>query len=255
MATRYGNDIEDFFGQDLISGLNRMPAFLVIFIVVVVRGRGLPLRSHVAERLPRLGTGQITIRGVLVASAIVLALLFGVMDVAWAQATYISLASAVMLLSIVVLTGYAGPISLAPWALAGSGALIAGRFIQAGLGVELSILLGILLTVPVGLIFAVPALRTRGVNLAVVTLGLGFIVSEVVFANPNYLGDKLDGGTRIGRVKLFGMQVDAFDHPHAWAAVSLVAFVVLALMVANLRSSRCGPTSVPRRRSASRCSV
>jgi len=46
------------------------------------------------------------------------------------------------------------------------------------------------------------------VNLAVVTLGLGFLVSEVLFANPNYLGRSLDGGTRIGRVKLFGIQVD-----------------------------------------------
>ena len=77
-------------------------------------------------------------------------------------------------------------------------------------------------------------------NLAVVTLGLGFLVSEVVFANPNYLGDALDGGTRIGRVKLFGIEVDAFNHPHAWAAVSLVCFVLLALLVANLRRSRTG---------------
>ena len=77
-------------------------------------------------------------------------------------------------------------------------------------------------------------------NLAVVTLGLGFLVSEVVFANPNYLGGRLDGGTRIGRVKLFGLKVDAFNHPHAWAAVSLVCFVLLALLVANLRRSRTG---------------
>src|SRR5690606_34855356 len=71
-------------------------------------------------------------------------------------------------------------------------------------------------------------------------LGLGFLVSEVVFANPNYLGAPLDGGTRIGRVELFGVAVDAFNHPHAWAAVSLVCFVGLALMVANLRRSRTG---------------
>ncbi len=190
MATLYGNDIQDFFNQDLITGLNRMPAFLVIFFVVVVGGRGLPLRSHVAERLPKLGTGEISIRGLLLASAITLALLFGVMDEAWAQATYISLASAVMILSIVVLTGYAGQISLAQWALAGIGALIAGRFVRADVPIELAIVLGVLLTIPVGLAFAVPALRTRGVNLAVVTLGLGFLVSEVVFANPNYLGGR-----------------------------------------------------------------
>jgi sulfate-transporting ATPase len=240
MATLYGNDIQDFLHQDLITGLNRLPAFLVIFVVVVLRGRGLPLRSHVAARLPKLGTGAISIRGVLLASAIALVVLFGVMDEVWAQATYISLATAVMILSIVVLTGYAGQISLAQWALAGIGALIAGRFVRADVPVELAILLGVLLTIPAGLVFAVPALRTRGVNLAVVTLGLGFLVSEVVFANPNYLGNALDGGTRIGRIELFGIEVDAFNHPHAWAAVSLVCFVLLAMLVANLRRSRTG---------------
>ena len=80
-----------------------------------------------------------------------------------------------MILSIVVLTGYAGQISLAQWALAGIGALIAGRFVHADVPIELAIVLGILLTIPVGLVFALPALRTRGVNLAVVTLGLGFL--------------------------------------------------------------------------------
>jgi sulfate-transporting ATPase len=240
MATLYGSDVTDFLGQDLITGLNRLPAFLVIFLVVVVRGRGLPLRSHVAERLPKLGTGQISMRAVLLGSAVVFALLFGVMDESWAQATYISGATAVMILSIVVLTGYAGQISLAQWAFAGIGALIAGRLVHAGLAVELAIVLGVLLTIPVGLVFAVPALRTRGVNLAVVTLGLGFLVSEVVFANPNYLGDRLDGGTRIGQIELFGIEVDAFNHPHAWAAVSLICFVLLALLVANLRRSPTG---------------
>lgn len=240
MATLYGNDITDFLQQDQIAGLNRMPAFLVIFLVVVIRGRGLPLRSHMAQRLPRLGTGQINVRGLLLASAVLLVLLFGVMDESWAQATYISLAAAVMVLSIVVLTGYAGQISLAQWALAGIGALIAGRLVHAGLGVELSILAGVLLTIPVGLLFAMPALRTRGVNLAVVTLGLGFLVSEVVFANPSYLGARIDGGTRIGQIKLFGLEVDAVNNPHAWAVVSLVLFVALALLVANLRRSRTG---------------
>jgi sulfate-transporting ATPase len=240
MATKYGSDVADFLHQDRITGLNRMPAFVVILVVVVIRGRGLPLRSHVAERLPRLGSGEISIRGVVLASAAVFVVLLTVMDEGWAQAVYISTASAIMILSIVVLTGYAGQISLAQWALAGIGALIAGQFVRADVPVELAILLGVVLTIPVGLLFAIPALRTRGVSLAVVTLGLGFIVSEVVFANPDYLGDPLDGGTRIGRVKLFGLEVDAFNHPHAWAVVNIICFVLLALLVANLRRSRTG---------------
>jgi sulfate-transporting ATPase len=240
MATLYGDDITHFLHQDVITGLNRMPAFLVIFFVVVVGGRSLPLRSHVAVRLPKLGSGHINIRALLLASAVLLVLLYGVMNDSWAQATYLSLASGIMILSIVVLTGYAGQISLAQWALAGIGALIAGRMVHAGIPTEVAIVAGVLLTIPVGLVFALPALRTRGVNLAVVTLGLGFLVSEVVFANPNYLGEKLDGGTRIGRIKLFGLEVDAFNHPKAWATVTLIFFVLLGLVVANLRRSRTG---------------
>ncbi|MDZ7675422.1 MAG: ATP-binding cassette domain-containing protein [Acidimicrobiales bacterium] len=240
MATLYGQDVADFFGQDRLTGLNRVPAFLVILLVVVVRGRGLPLRSHVAERLPRLGAGLVSVRGVVIATAATLAVLLGVMDADWASATYISLAGGIMILSFVVLTGYAGQISLAQWAMAGIGALIAGQLVRADVGFEVAMLLGVLLTIPVGLLIALPALRTRGVNLAVVTLGLGFIVSQFVFANPQYLGDPLDGGTQIGQVELFGLEVDAFNHPHAWAVVNLVCFVALGLMVANLRRSRTG---------------
>ena len=57
MATLYGGDITRFFHQDQISGLNRMPAFLVIFIVVVVSGRGsaapIARRRAVAEARQR----------------------------------------------------------------------------------------------------------------------------------------------------------------------------------------------------------
>ncbi|MGD9701263.1 MAG: ATP-binding cassette domain-containing protein [Acidimicrobiia bacterium] len=240
LATRYKGDIEEFFHQSQITGLNRAPAFLVILLVLVVRGRGLPLRSHVAERLPKLGTGQINLRGLAVAVLVFLGLLFGLMGDSWAQASYVSLTAGIMILSIVVVTGFAGQISLGQWALAGIGALIAGKFVRADVPAEIAIVLGVVLTIPVGLLFALPALRTRGVNLAVVTLGLGYAVSEVVFANASYLGPPLDGGTKIGLIKLFGIEVDAFRHPHRWAIVCLVALVLVGLMVANLRRSGTG---------------
>ncbi len=240
LATRYSSDVERWLHQDQITGLNRATGFLVILIVLVVRGRGLPLRSHVAERLPRLGTGQVNVPGLVIGSAVLLGLLFTVFDDSWAQATYVSLAAGVMILSIVVLTGYAGQLSLAQWALGGIGALIAARLVKAGVAVELAIPVGIVLTVLIGALFALPALRTRGVNLAVVTLGLGFTVSEVVFANNQYVAGGLEGGTPIGRIELFGIEVDAFGHPHRWALVSLVAFVAIGVVVANLRRSRTG---------------
>ena len=41
-------------------GLQRALPFVVIVVVLVVRGKALPLRSHVLERLPDLGSGVVT---------------------------------------------------------------------------------------------------------------------------------------------------------------------------------------------------
>ncbi len=81
LATRYNGDVQRWLHQSQITGLNRAAGFLVILVVLVVRGRGLPLRSHVAERLPRLGSGVVNVPALLLASAVTLALLlFGVID-------------------------------------------------------------------------------------------------------------------------------------------------------------------------------
>ena len=234
-------DIQDFFGVGDLPGIERAIPFLFILLVLVVRGRGLPLRSHVTDRLPRLGSGKINVRGLVIGSALVLFLLFTVMDDSWAAATNISIISAIIVLSIVVLTGYAGQLSLGQWALAGAGALIAGSFVlRLDFPMELAIPLGILLTIPVGLLFALPALRTRGVNLAIVTLGLGFTIQAVVFVKGDWIGRGFDAGTRIGTARLFGMDVDNSTHPHRWTLVCLVAFLLAGLVVANLRRSRTG---------------
>jgi ABC-type branched-subunit amino acid transport system ATPase component/ABC-type branched-subunit amino acid transport system permease subunit len=241
LVTRYRGDIQDFLGQDEITGLNRAVPFVAILLVLVIRGRGLPLRSHVTDRLPKLGTGRLNPQGLAVASAVLLVLLFGVFDDRWAAATYISLSSAVIVLSVVVLTGYAGQVSLGQWAVAGTGALIAGSLIhRANWPMEVAVPAGVFLTIPAGLLFALPALRTRGVNLAVVTLGLGFTVKEVVFANGSWVGSGLEGGTPVGDADFFGFELDAATHPHRWAVVCLVGFLLSGLVVANLRRSRTG---------------
>ncbi len=244
LSTQYKGDIEELLNQSSISGLPRGTAFLVILIVLVVRGRGLPLRSHVSERLPKLGTGEINVRALIVGFGVWMLLLWFAMSgerEVWAQATYVSATAAIMVLSVVVITGYAGQLSLAQWAFGGVGALIAAQFVRSvGWTMEISFLVGVLLTVPIGVIFALPALRTRGVNLAVLTLGLGVTIREVVLANAQYTSATLDGGTKVGKAELFGIPVDAVNYPHRWAFVCLVVLLLMALMVANLRRSRTG---------------
>jgi sulfate-transporting ATPase len=127
-----------------ITGVPQSVAFLVIIAVLVVRGQSLPLRSHVLERLPALGSGRVNWK-LLVPIVATMAVIVFFAPALWADAFTMSFITVTMLLSIVVVTGYAGQLSLAQYALAGLGALIAGRLV-AGLNLpfELALLGGVL---------------------------------------------------------------------------------------------------------------
>jgi ABC-type branched-subunit amino acid transport system ATPase component/ABC-type branched-subunit amino acid transport system permease subunit len=241
----YSSDISSFLHDTLgiengATGLQRALPFLIIVVVLVVRGKALPLRSHILERLPDLGSGVVT-RWFLVVSIGALLLLNGfAFDARWSTAVYTSLIVGVFILSIVVLTGYAGQLSLAQYAIGGLGALFASRLVgHENWPAELAFLVGVVFAILVGVVFAIPALRTRGVNLAVVTLGLGFAVQQVVFSNEYFTGD-FGSVTTIGRIKVFGWDVSAADHPDRYLVVCLAVFVIAALIVANLRRSSSG---------------
>ncbi|RVW00732.1 ABC transporter permease subunit [Rhodococcus xishaensis] len=235
----YQDDIRDLLGMQTLTGINRAVPFLVILVVLVVRGKGLPLRSHVTDRLPRLGTGRIVWPAAIVAVVVIGVVVGSGGD--WLRSLTATFAAAVFLLSIVVLSGFAGQLSLAQYTVGGLGALVAARLIgQAGWPLIPAALVAIVGVILVGVLFALPALRTRGVNLAVVTLGLGFTIQEMVFNNPTFTGDKVQGAVRIDSVSLLGFDVSAAHHPERWALLCLFVLVACALMVANLRRSRTG---------------
>lgn len=232
-------------GQTLVQRFWDQPGapdalpFIFVILLLVATGQTLPLRSHVNERLPTLGSGAIRPLPVLVFAGVTAVLIGGVLNVSWIAAVTVSLAVAVVLLSIVVITGYAGQISLAQFALAGLGAYIAGRLVATqDFPFWAAMLVGVTAAIPIGILFALPALRTRGVNLAVVTLGLGLAVHAMLFNNPAYSGGV--SGTAVGQISLFGLEIDALAHPEAWALFVLTCFTLSALLVANLRTSILG---------------
>jgi sulfate-transporting ATPase len=100
--------------------------FLVIVVVLMVRGQSLPLRNFLLQRLPVIGTGKIKpsyiISGVVIGGICILWF-----DPLWLGALTITFAAALIVLSIVLLTGYTGQLSLAQFAFAGFGAWVAGR--------------------------------------------------------------------------------------------------------------------------------
>src|SRR5262249_52027328 len=143
-------------------------------------------------------------------------------------------------LSLVVVTGYCGQLSLAQFSMAGVGALISSRLADAGnVPFLLAILLGMLLTIPAGLIVALPAVRVRGVNLAVAAVGLAVGTTTVVLGNPDYTGGVIRG-TVVPEPKLFGWSIFSVSHPDRYAAFCMVLLLLCCIAVSNVRRGRTG---------------
>lgn len=219
-------------------GLSTAIPFLLIVVVLVLRGQSLPLRDYFLQRLPAIGSGRINWPWAVTGVAVAVVLLTAT-PAPWIDAVTLTLCAALVMLSIVVLTGYAGQLSLAQFAVAGFGAFVAGRLSAThGLPFWLAAPIGVCAAVPLGVLFALPAVRTRGINLAVVTLGLGSALELLVFDNTSYTGGI--EGTQVGNATLFGWDVDSIAHPSRYGILVLVCFVVCAWLVSNVRRGRTG---------------
>jgi ABC-type branched-subunit amino acid transport system ATPase component/branched-subunit amino acid ABC-type transport system permease component len=212
--------------------------FLVIAVWIIVRGRALPLRGHLLERLPRVGLPRLGAPALglgLFASFVVVAL--------GSQTTQDSVALSagygLICLSLVLLTGYAGQISLAQFALAGVGALVAGRLSEAQhFSMLAAAACGVLAAMGAGIVFGLPALRTRGISLAVVTLGLGVAFQNIVLGNDSYLGGI--NGTTIASESIFGFSLNPIHHPARFAVMAVLVLAAAMVVVANLRKGSFG---------------
>jgi sulfate-transporting ATPase len=221
------------------TGVADSVPFLFIIIVLVVRGRGLPVRGTIADRLPRVGTGRLRPIPLMLSGVMAIAVLRYAVPADWQPHVVLSLCVATMGLSVVVVTGYAGQLSLAQFALGGVGAFAAGRLAAAhGWTMELALLAGVVAAMLVGALVGLPALRTRGVNLAVVTFGLGFAIHQLVFSNSDYTGR--DAQTKIVDPTFLGVNVDPITHAENYATLCLVVLLACSIMVANVRRGRAG---------------
>jgi ABC-type branched-subunit amino acid transport system ATPase component/branched-subunit amino acid ABC-type transport system permease component len=219
------------------TGLAASTPFFLILIMLILRGRSLPLRDFFQQRNPKVGSGRIRPR-VAVAAFVVLFVINIVVNANWSSAFAATFSEAIILLSLVVVLGYAGQISLAQGAFAGFGTYVAAELVvNAGVPFIPSLIIGVLATVPVGLAFGLPAVRTRGVNLAILTLGLGSAIEFMLFDNASYANPL---GLDIGTPTLFGWDIDALNHPQRWACFCLVMLALSMLVVANLRRGRMG---------------
>ncbi|MCU1623738.1 MAG: Phosphonate-transporting ATPase [Frankiales bacterium] len=146
---------------------------------------------------------------------------------------------AMLAVSMVVLSGWAGQISLGNWAFAGIGAAVAGSLAsRADSDFFVSVALAGVAGAVVAVLIGVPALRVQGLFLAVVTLAFAATVQGIVL-NRDFLGSVLPTyDVSIPRPVLWS-RVDTSSGT-AFYYVCLTGLVLAALMARALRTSRSG---------------
>jgi sulfate-transporting ATPase len=222
-----------------IEGMQDAAPFLLIIIVMVLRGRAIPGRATIALGRPPLAPPARAKPAVLAGVAVLAVVLTYVASNNYQTAISVGLISAIVALSLVVLTGYVGQISLAQMTFAGLGAFFCSRFVDnLGIPFPFSIIVAGLATGIGGVILGLPALRVRGVNLAVITLGAAVAVDSLVFNDARLTGGY--SGISIQSPSIFGYSLDGIIHPFRYAMVCLVVLILCVAGVAWLRRSRLG---------------
>jgi len=213
--------------------------FLFVAVILIFRGRSIPGKDESVGRLPALGTGRISPGLVLVGAAAAMLCIWVFFPYNWLIALQVQMVFVIILLSFVVVTGFAGQVSLAQMGFAGVGAIIAGWLCAAhGWPFELALLAGIGAVIPVGVVVGLVGVRTRGVALAIVTLGLAFSLETVVFGNAQYTGGV--SGFQVPDPKFFGISIGGLSFPGRFSTLTLIFLILTALAVANLRRGRAG---------------
>ena len=256
------------------SGAGQVLPLVMVLAVLLFRGRPLPTRGQLIQ--PTLGKAPLPRRillpvvvGVPIAVLMLVLLrvpalyqddastavslrwllrdrfmwLLVLLQQSFRDAFILSLILAVLGLSLVVVTGYVGQISLAQLALAGVAGFLLSTFAHTwGIPFPVAPLLAALAATVVGVVFGLPALRIRGLFVAIVTLVLAVAIEAVWFQNNSLDGSS--GGEPIPDPRLFGLDLgigSGIGFPRiGFGLLCLFVLVVAAVAVAHLRRSRLG---------------
>lgn len=151
----------------------------------------------------------------------------------WLSAGVSTLAGILIALSVVVVTGFLGQISLAQVAFAGIGGLTTA-LLSASLPFPVVLLVSGVVAMLVGVLVGLPSLRVRGPSLALVTLAAAYVCQVAVFSDGRVFGGT--GFNRVEQPSLFGFELGG----QAFALVVLVIVVTAGVCVTSLRQSTLG---------------
>jgi branched-chain amino acid transport system permease protein len=221
-------------------GVSDSVPFVIVIVALCVLGPRIPTRGGLDVQLlppvarPHVRPGRVA---VLVACGVLSLLLtsgayrFGVIT---------SMIVAIVALSLVVLTGLVGQISLAQAAVAGTAGFALSK-IGTALPFPISTLAAASIAAVVGLGIGIPALRIRGAQLAAVTLAAAVAIEQFVFDNPSFspiTGNPIPDPHFLGLDLAVRRGTDLARLP--FGLMILLVLVLAALAVANLMRSASG---------------
>ncbi|HWE67808.1 MAG TPA: ABC transporter permease [Acidimicrobiales bacterium] len=144
---------------------------------------------------------------------------------------------AVIALSLTVLTGWAGQVSLGQFGLVAVGALVAAHM-GGSIPLPLVLLYAGAITAVVAILVGLPALRMPGLFLAVTTLGFAIFMQEAVLATPCWTvpgihkmlctGLPNPASTLISRPDLFGLSLHS-ERSFAWFSLAVLLLSIFAV--------------------------
>jgi len=227
---------------DFLSGLGIGDAvpFLLILVALFIRGRSLPTRGDENAHHMPLSPEPRWVPGFALAGIGIGVLVMRTAGSDWRSAVITSSIAMVISLSVVVLTGYVGQISLAPFAFAGVAAFSLVRLGDAGVPFPVAPIVAALISMVLGVIVGIPAIRVRGMNLAIATLGAAVAIEQLLFKWPWFVGDHNVPEPKVGGIDLsIAAKGSGYPRP-AFGIYVVVVAVLCAVGVANLRRSRTG---------------
>ncbi len=228
------------------AGLFDFLLFLAVVVAVVLQARNdeeratfsfapqsRPIPRRLRERWWVTNLGRI-IASAFVLGAVALPILVNTPSRHVAYSTII--VYAICALSVTVVTGWSGQLSLGQMAFAGVGACSSAAFVRAGVPFGLSMFVGAAVTGVVAAVVGAGALRVRGLFLAVVTFTFGLAANQYLF-RTELLSDGNRSSVPFSRGDIVGVSLDT-ERNYYWFTLAIL--VGCAVVVSRLRASGAG---------------
>ena len=224
-----------------------LPTFFLFAILLVlrpVRLRAGSARSTNTLPVPSFPRSVISAVAFLMGAAVVEQFMHGGVLIAH---TAEGVAVGVVALSVVLLTGYGGQVSLAPYAFMGFGAWLFGALSHGG---SIFGLIGVgLISAALGALVALPSLRLRDLYLALSTLAFGELAYYLFFSQTNVMGstDRFVPRVHLPGLSLSGAKTELF--------FECVMFAIFAVAILAVRRSSIGRLLIATRDSQAACAT